>query len=68
MSTDDADRAISEALFTLYRLVSFGTLAVMTFTEQFGDLPGAVAAFASGWYILRRGLVPGTTTTTGRPS
>ena len=53
---------------TLYRFVSFGTLALMTFTEQFGDLPGAVAAFASGWYILRLGLLPGTTTTTGRPS
>ena len=53
---------------TLYRFVSFGTLALMTFTEQFGDLPGAVAAFASGWYILRLGFLLGTTTTTGRPS
>jgi len=66
--TDEADRAVSEVMLTLYRFVCFGTLALMTFTEQFEGLPGAVAAFASGWYILRLGPPPASASTTGCPS
>jgi len=38
---------------TLFGVLCFATLGLMTLTEQFADLPGAVTAFASAWYILR---------------
>lgn len=49
----EAVGAPSDVRVTLYAVGSFSTLALMAFTEQFGDLPSAVAAFASGWCILR---------------
>ncbi len=53
MDTTDTDRATPEWSVVLYGLVSFVTLAGLTLTERFGGLPGALVAFASGWFILR---------------
>ena len=53
MNTNQTGRAADEGMATLYGLACSVTLVSMTLTEQFDDLPGAVAALASGWYILR---------------
>lgn len=58
MDTNETGRAAGDVMATLYAFVCFATLVLMVLMEQFGDLPGAVAAFASGWYILRLDLCP----------
>jgi hypothetical protein len=56
VDTNETGQAARDELATLYGFVCFLTLALMTLTEQFGNLPGAVVAFGSGWYILRLGF------------
>ena len=53
MDANETGSATDHVMVTLYIFVCFSALALMTFTEQFGDLPAAVAAFASAWCILR---------------
>ena len=53
MDTNEKGRAADDGMGTLYAFVCYATLALMALMEQFGDLPRAAAAFASGWYILR---------------
>ena len=53
MDSNETGRTASDVTVALYGPVCFATLASMTLTERFWDLPGAVVAFASGWYILR---------------
>ena len=50
---DETVDASSEVTVTLFACVCFSTLTLMALMEQFGNLPAAVAAFASGWCILR---------------
>jgi hypothetical protein len=50
-SASEAGRSTSDVLARLYGAVCFATLALMGLTEQFENLPGAVAAFAAGWYL-----------------
>lgn len=52
----DADKTVgapSEVTVTLFACVCFSTLTLMALTERFGDLPAALAAFASAWCVLR---------------
>ena len=53
MDTSETGRAAGVVLGMLFAFVCFATFALMALMEQFGDLPGAAAAFASGWYMLR---------------
>jgi hypothetical protein len=45
-------------MVTLFASVCFATLATMALIGRFGDVAGAAAAFASGWYILRLARCP----------
>ena len=53
MEANETGGTTSDVIVTLYLLACFSTLVLMTLTEQFGDLPAALVAFASGWWILR---------------
>lgn len=53
VASNETGRTPSEAMVTLYGVSCCSTLGLMALTERFEDLPGAVAAFASAWYILR---------------
>lgn len=49
----EAGTGASDASTTAFHLVCFATLVVLTLTERFVELPGAAAALASSWYLLR---------------
>lgn len=53
MGTNESGHVVGHEVASLYAISCFATLVLMSLTEQFADLPGAVAAFASGWYLLR---------------
>jgi hypothetical protein len=50
---DDADVVGTDDLLTGLQVVGGATLVLMALTEQFAQLPGAAAALASAWYLLR---------------
>jgi len=55
MEPDDASACATEAsMLGLLSLLFFTTSAVLALTENFRELPAALAAFASARYILRR--------------
>lgn len=51
---DDPRRRVDGVTATPYAVVWGTTLALLTLMEQYGELPGAAVAVASGWYILHR--------------
>lgn len=53
MDANDSGRAGMDAVPALYGFGCFVTLTWMALAEQFQDLPAAVVAFASGWYLIR---------------
>jgi hypothetical protein len=55
MEPDDASSCATEAsMLGLLSLLFFTTSTVLALTENFRELPAALAAFAAARYILRR--------------
>lgn len=54
MTEEQADVA-TDVVPTLYALACFVTITALTLADQVVQLPGAAAALASGWWVVRAG-------------